>query len=129
MQPTKKFLGVTNQSVRAMNTTATKKKELLSYIRKYGTGSLAYSALQEGMQDYQEKGYGFVPHAPVNRNNQTTLCLSDPICAQESKKSLLEGFVRNFKNPVFLHVSKETAEVLHSMGFFINEMGTETIIN
>jgi lysylphosphatidylglycerol synthetase-like protein (DUF2156 family) len=129
MQPTKKFLGVTNQSVRAMNTTATKKQELLSYIRQYGTGSLAYSALQEGMQDYQEEGYGFVPHAPVNRNNQTTLCLSDPICAKDSKKALLEGFVRNFKNPVFLHVSKETAEVLHSMGFFINEMGTETIIN
>ena len=113
----------------AMNTTETRKEELLSYIRQFGTGSMAYSSLQEGLQAYRQDCDGFVAHEPVDERNRTTICLSDPICAQDSRKTLLEGFVRKFKNPVFLHISKETAEILQSMGFYINEMGTETIIN
>lgn len=112
-----------------INTTESKKQELLSYIKQFGTGSLAYSALQEGLNAYRQEGYGFLAHAPIEEDNQTTICLSDPICAPHSKKALLEGFVRTFMNPLFLHISRETAEILHSMGFYVNEMGTETIID
>ena len=113
-----------------MNTTReTKQQELLGYIRKFGTGSLAYSALQEGMNEFVENGCGFISHSPIDNRMRTTLCLADPVCSQDSEKALLEGFIQKFKDPVFVHISKATAETLHSMGFFINEMGTETIVN
>jgi phosphatidylglycerol lysyltransferase len=112
-----------------MNNREIQKQDLLGYIRQFGRGSLAYSALQDGLNEFVKDGCGFIAHAPVSKRQGTTLCLADPVCSADSKKELLQDFVQTFKDPVFVHVSRDTAETLHSMGFFINEMGTETIVN
>ena len=106
-----------------------KQQQLLGVIREFGTGSLAYSALQNGVIDYSKEGHGFIAHAPIDARSRSTLCLADPVCHADSKRDLLKDFVQNFSDPVFVHINKDTAEHLHQLGFYINEMGTETLIN
>lgn len=58
-----------------------------------------------------------------------SLCLADPICSQENLEHLIESFLEKHKGAVFVHVTKATAAVLSRLGFVINEIGVETVID
>jgi pimeloyl-ACP methyl ester carboxylesterase len=106
----------------------------LSFLQQFGHRSLAYSSLQEGLDFYLNPEYGYIAYSNVksgsqNPMTQTTLCLADPICAMSNKRSLLKGFLETFRDPIFLHISKYTAQILDDLGFMVNELGIETILD
>lgn len=99
-----------------------------SYLKKHGRGSLAFSSLQDGIDCFLANAIGYVPYSKIS--DSTPVCLSDPICAEAEKESLILQFIRQCrKAPIFLHINKHTAEILQKQGFYITEFGTETIID
>ena len=100
----------------------------LSHLKKHGRGSLAFSTLQDGIDYFLANARGYVPYSKVI--DSTPVCLSDPICAEAEKESLILQFIRKCKKaPIFLHINKHTAEILQKQGYHITEFGTETIID
>jgi lysylphosphatidylglycerol synthetase-like protein (DUF2156 family) len=101
----------------------------MAYLRQYGTGSLSYSSLQEGLDYFMEPGCGYIAYSLIHGDAETPLCLADPICSLDKMEHLIGSFLRRYKTPIFVHISKATAEILSELGFLINEIGTETIID
>lgn len=101
----------------------------LNLIRQFGTSSMSYSALQEGMHAFTEGEAGFVPYFAVRGIKQTPMVLGDPICAPEQRARLLDSFLQLYPEPIFLYLEEATAKLLNDRGFYANEMGSETIID
>ncbi len=101
--------------------------EILHYLKNYGVSSLAYSSLQEDVKTFILPGIGYIAYTTVGAG--TAVVLSDPICAPERKMELVKVFARSFPNPVFIHISRNTGRVLNELGYNVNEIGRETIID
>jgi lysylphosphatidylglycerol synthetase-like protein (DUF2156 family) len=98
----------------------------LSWLRQYGTFTLAYSAtFQEGLE-YFGNDEGFLAYKTVGN---TALILADPLTSPESREVLIRAFVAEKSVVCFCQVSRQTAEILAVMGFYVNEMGTDTRID
>lgn len=108
---------------------AATKQRVWDFLCKYGSGSLSYSALQEGMQWFIVPDVGFIQYEPMETIVHNAVCLGDPICAPENRERLLGEFIKKFHDPVFINISKETGKVLEKLGFYINQMGVETSID
>lgn len=104
-------------------------EDVLEYMRRYGSGSLAYSALQQGIEHYIEDDKGFIAYTKVLVPVPTTIILADPVCAPVHRKKMLTAFLKKVHNPIFIHLTSETAKILEELGFIINEMGVETVLD
>src|SRR5438105_15932121 len=98
-------------------------------MRQYGEGSLSYSAFQDGMQWFVKPNVGFIQYEKMETVVHNAICLGDPICAPADTEKLLAEFIKEFHDPVFIHITRPVAEVLNKMGFYANEMGVETEID
>jgi len=99
------------------------------FLNRYGSNSLSYSSLQKGMEFFLEPQYGYIAYSPIKADIERALCLADPICSSENQEQLIKMFLERHKGAVFLHLTKETATILNRLGFVVNEIGTETIID
>lgn len=97
-------------------------------LKQYGRGSLAYSSLQAGMQYYMNDQLGYCAYVPLSDSEDSVCVLADPICSKENLRAFLDAFLLEKKDPIFLHASHDTAEILNERGFSVNELGVETII-
>ena len=97
-------------------------------LKQYGRGSLAYSSLQAGMQYYMNDRLGYCAYVPLSDSEDSVCVLADPICSKENLRAFLDAFLLEKKDPIFLHASHDTAEILNERGFSVNELGVETII-
>lgn len=109
------------------NRTATSKFRI-DTLKKYGKGSLAYSSLQSGMQYFMMEDVGYIAYVQLKEKNSVCV-LADPICADEDLPKLIEAFLQEKSDPIFLHASHNTAKILNDLGFCANELGVETIID
>lgn len=94
-------------------------------LRKYGHFALAYSATFQSGLNYFGGGDGFLAYKQVG---STAFVLSDPVAPICSFEDLIRSFVSEKKDVCFWQVSRRVAEVLRTIGFCVNEMGTETRI-
>jgi phosphatidylglycerol lysyltransferase len=101
----------------------------IEHLRHHGRGSLAFSALQEGLEYYMHPEYGFIAYKPLHDGPQSVLVLSDPICKRENTKLLIDEFMKVRSDPVFLHISHEVAEIVAQYGYCVNEVGVETVVD
>jgi phosphatidylglycerol lysyltransferase len=93
-------------------------------LRRYGSFSQAYSAAFQADLSHFGDERGFIAYKKMAG---TALVLADPVASPDNFGELIELFLR--QNPVFCQISRPTAELLASRGgFFINEFGTETLI-
>ena len=97
-------------------------------LQEYGYGSLAYSSLQKGLQYYMHPELGYVAYTPLRDGPNSVCVLADPICSKENTRALIEEFMKVKKDPIFLHVSHDTGKILNDIGFTVNELGVETIL-
>jgi lysylphosphatidylglycerol synthetase-like protein (DUF2156 family) len=98
----------------------------LAQLRQHGYFTLAYSAaFQEGLE-YFGNDDGFLAYTMVGG---TALVLADPVTSSESREGLIRAFVQAKSDVCFCQASRPTAELLAGMGFWVNEMGTETRID
>jgi lysylphosphatidylglycerol synthetase-like protein (DUF2156 family) len=105
------------------------KWQLLSpYLRRHGREALAYATLQQGMEYFiTPAGYiafNTVSH-PVFARRPRRIALSDPICAREDVRSLVEAFLAENPRAAFAVISEACAETLRGMGFKVNCVGYE----
>ncbi len=109
------------------------KWQLLSpFLKNYGTQSLAYATLQQGMEYFiHETGYiayNSVVH-PVLARKPRRVSLSDPICAPEDYQRIIKAFLAADPYASFGVISEPCAEVLRGIGFKVNCLGYEPEIH
>lgn len=100
-----------------------------SKLQLYGKGSLAYSSMQKGIKYFMQSEFGYVPYVSLDKKGDRVVVLADPICKHDRRKTLLEEFLKEHTDPIFLHICHDTAQVLSELGFFVNQFGVETIID
>ncbi len=100
----------------------------ISEMQRHGSNSLAYSSLQEGLKYYMHEELGYLAYVCLGDSPDSVLVLADPICNDSKKEELIDAFLRLRSDPVFLHITKGTAEILSARGFSVNELGVETIV-
>ena len=110
------------------NRTLTSKFRFAS-LKQYGKGSLAYSSLQSGMQYFMREDLGYIAYVPLSADPHSVCVLADPICADSNLEQLIDQFLQEKNDPIFLHASHETGRILNARGFCANELGVETIID
>lgn len=101
----------------------------LAFLKKYGSSFLAYSSLQDGLDYYTKEDCGYIPYSLIGKGNIVPVSLGDPICPADRSQELIENFQEKYDYPVFFHISKDVAHVLSKMGFSVNEIGTEIILD
>lgn len=105
------------------------KWQLLSpFIRKYGSGSLSYATLQQGMEYFvHELGYLAFTTAihPVFARKPKRIVLSDPVCDPKDLGTLVTDFLKEHPAAVFAVISESCARLLREMGFKSNCVGYE----
>jgi phosphatidylglycerol lysyltransferase len=99
------------------------------FLREFGSNSLSHSSLQEGMSFFLEPAYGYIAYSPIKADIERPLCLADPICSGDNLEQLIRLFLEKHKGATFIHITKQTATILSKLGFVINEIGVETIID
>lgn len=113
------------------NTTANTetREQVIEFMRKFGEGSLSYSALQDGMEWFVEPDLGFLQYEPTDTVIHRAVILGDPVCAEENREKLLSKFLEKFPDPIFIHITKPVGKLLEKRGFYINHMGMEIVID
>ncbi len=111
-----------------MNTTFAT-SEMMNLLKQHGVGSLSYSSLQPGVETFLDEGKGFVPFGMVHCTKATPVSLSDPICAPQNREELIANFIEKYRNPIFVHISRDVARIVQEHGYYVNEMGVETIVD
>jgi lysylphosphatidylglycerol synthetase-like protein (DUF2156 family) len=97
-----------------------------SLLRQYGNFALAYSVtFQPGLEHFGDES-GFLSYKTVG---STALVLSNPIAAPDKRRTLINRFMEEKGDLCFWQISRPVAEILASLGFSINEIGTESHIN
>ena len=100
----------------------------ISQMQSHGSGSLAYSTLQAGLKYFMLEGVGYLSFVELGDNRNSVLVLSDPICPRDRECEFIDAFLKDRNDPVFLHISYPTAKILGELGFCVNQLGVETII-
>jgi len=80
---------------------------------------------QPGLEHFGDDG-GFLSYKTVGR---TALVLSNPVAAPDKRRALVNRFIEEKGDICFWQISRPVAEILASLGFSINEIGTESHIN
>lgn len=105
-------------------------KGRLGALRKYGNFALAYSATFQSGLDYFGGEDGFLSYKQVG---STAFVLSDPLADPLAPIGGCEDLIRRFVGErgdvCFWQASKPVAKILERIGFYVNEMGTETRID
>lgn len=95
----------------------------IALLRQYGSFSQAYSAtFQPGLHHFGDER-GFIAYKEVGG---TAMVLADPVAPQADAGGLIARFCERHADVAFWQVSRCVAEILAPLGFFINELGTET---
>jgi len=115
-------------AVSAIKNSTETAKFRIEKLQAHGYGSLAYSSLQKGLQYYMHPELGYVAYSPLRDGPNSVCVLADPICSKENTRALIEEFMKVKSDPVFLHISKDVGKILNELGFTVNELGVETVI-
>jgi lysylphosphatidylglycerol synthetase-like protein (DUF2156 family) len=98
----------------------------IALLRQYGSASQSFSAtFQPGLEHFGDRR-GFLAYKTVWG---TAMVLSDPIAPRDHFSDLISRFLKEHPDCSFWNISRRVAEVLASLGFFINEMGPDTWID
>ena len=100
--------------------------ERSALLRRYGDFTLAYSAChQEGISHFGDAD-GWIAYA---ERLGYTFVLGDPMTSDDNRESLIRRFVSSYPNSSFIQVGHQTAAVLNRIGYRINAMGVDTLID
>lgn len=87
---------------------------------------MAFSTAFQPRLEYFGDEQGFIAY---RRRWGVTFALGNVVASPEKTPGLIDGFVKQQKHVVFCQVSKTMAGHLNDRGFYVNEMGVDTIID
>lgn len=97
----------------------------LDLIRKYGDFSLAYTtAVQPGLE-YFGTEHGYLAYG---QRFGYRFVLGDPVALPQHREQLIKKFVTQYRDAAFCQISASTAEIVQQYGYYVNEMGVDTIL-
>jgi lysylphosphatidylglycerol synthetase-like protein (DUF2156 family) len=97
----------------------------LRVLQQHGNFALAYSAAFQPNLNYFGSEKGFLAYKQVG---STAFVLSNPLASVEHREELIGSFVSHQGDVCFWQTSRPVAEILEKLGFYVNELGTETRI-
>jgi lysylphosphatidylglycerol synthetase-like protein (DUF2156 family) len=97
----------------------------LRALRQYGNFALAYSAAFQPGLNYFGSEEGFLAYKQVGG---TAYVLSNPVTSIDCCEELVRNFLGTRSDVCFWQTSRSVAKILAKLGFYVNEMGTETQI-
>lgn len=95
-------------------------------LQAYGLGSLSFHTMQAGLGYFDCFPDGFAAYKDYGGHR---FALSDPVCSRFKTRELLERFDGTHPSITFFHITEATADALDAMGYYVNEMGEEGIID
>ena len=102
---------------------------LSPYLRAHGREALSYATLQEGMEYFIDDELGYIAFTtvthPVFARKPKRIVLSDPVCSRDKLTELIERFLADSPNSVFVVISEFCAEVLRDLRYKVNCIGPE----
>jgi phosphatidylglycerol lysyltransferase len=97
-----------------------------SALRQHGDFTLAYNtATQEGLE-YFWSGNSYIAYRSYKGH---VFALGDPVAAREQLPLILQEFVQKFPKPTFVQIGSATASELVKLGYYVNEMGVDTVLD
>lgn len=104
---------------------------LSPFLKLHGREALAYATLQAGME-YFVTGRGFLAYItvthPVFARKSKKIIFSDPVCALDDQRALIEEFRAAHPRLVFVCISETCATTLRELGFKANCVGYESLL-
>jgi phosphatidylglycerol lysyltransferase len=111
---------------RAADTPQPNISQRLNLIRKYGDFTLAYSTAVQSRLRYFGDEHGYIAYD--RHSLGYTFVLGDPVAAPKHRERLIEQFVAQHRGTAFCQISATTARTLQQCGFYVNEMGVDTVL-
>ncbi|VAX14767.1 hypothetical protein MNBD_NITROSPINAE04-811 [hydrothermal vent metagenome] len=96
------------------------------YLKAYGTNSLSFHTFQPGLDYYEIHPHGYIAYKDFG---PARFVLCDPVCDKSDMGLMLERLDRSHKRITFFHLTETSANILDGMGYYVNEMGEEAVID
>ena len=97
-----------------------------SYLERWGSQSLSYSAIQQDVSYHELAGVGIIP---FRRGLGYTVALGNPLCAPLDRAKLIEDFRAAYPRTVFAQVDGEAVDTLRDSGYFCTPVGMDAMID
>ncbi|WIA39641.1 hypothetical protein OEZ86_005718 [Tetradesmus obliquus] len=100
------------------------------YMKLYGRNAIANSQLfNPEFIHFYVPGMGSLPYIVADIYSRVIVSvIGDPLAHRSNWRTISEMFVKEFPGTYFYHASKEYAQVLHDIGYYINDVGAETTL-
>ena len=96
-------------------------------LKQFGSHSMSFSTLQPDMSYFDMPGVGYIAYA---RHWGLRFVLSDPVCHPQYRALLLDRFLGEFPNAVFVQVTKPVVDHLHQRyDYYGTQFGSESKID
>ncbi len=92
-------------------------------LRKHGDFSLAYNTATQPLLQYFGDQRGYIAY---RQRWGLTFVLGDPVCSDADRADVVGEFLQTHPRATFVHCSANTARVLESLRYRINEIGVDT---
>lgn len=106
------------------------KEDLIPYLEEHGRHCMAFTSLEPTLEHFVVDGLGYIAFKRFKHwfwaRKERTIVLADPICSIENTPKLLDLFVAEHPNSIFVQSSRRFAEILDKKGFQVNQFGIET---
>ena len=113
-----------------MSAKKTNEQTLRPYLQKFGSGCMSYSTLQEELQQFVLEGIGYIAYLPFKHlfwsSKGHRIVIGNPVCDPQSYTQILEAFLADSKQVIFVHISAACGDALASLGIEVNGFGIET---
>ena len=96
------------------------------FLRQHGNFSVAYSTAVQRWLEYFANDDGYIA---FRKRWGLTFVLGDPMSDPADRAKLIGQFIKQHPRPSFVHVSQDTARILHELGFYVNEMGVDSVLD
>ncbi len=106
--------------------------ELFPFLREYGRHSMAYTSLEPDFKYFLLEGVGYIAYITYTHwlyaRKARQIVLADPVCDSENYSEIVDRFVEQFPDVIFVQSSKHFAKVLDEKAYQVNQFGIETEI-
>lgn len=96
-------------------------------LKQFGNHPMAFSTMQPDMSYFEVPGVGYIAYAQYWGMR---FSLADPVCDPQHRELMLDRFVEQYPNAVFVQVTKPVVDHLHRHhGYYGTQFGSESKID
>lgn len=93
---------------------------------------MAYTSLEPTMEYFVMDELGYIAYISYKHwvwaRDERKIVLADPVCDKKQFEKITWQFLQSYPNAIFVHSSREFAQVLNQLGFEVNQFGIESDI-